>query len=502
MLIDPRVGGGLTPSFRKSDVGTRSTEWVGTLLPKIRYYYSESVAKRADSMLKLYDVYYSNLDVTVRFKALMPDEAKDIQIKHEKTPKLEYMVTVLELCVFNLKTDVTTALRKMSKMAADETLTSLYNGCVMLNPGLDVETWLELTSLHNSFLKDETKQITTGKTNDKSSTEKKNTSKKKTNSIPHSKIINLERFLSERIIGQQEPIKKVFNAMKRSQVGLNDPDRPIGVFFFCGPSGVGKTRLAKELHNYIFEGSDMIRIDCGEFQHKHENQKITGAPPGYLGHDESSSLVRQLNKNPDTVVLLDEAEKAHPDFWHTFLKVFDDGFITDNKGNNISFKSAIIIITSNLGNDKVSRSTFEKSAGFTSNIENKYDSKEPPKRELVERITNEEIRKFFKPEFINRLDDIIIFNYLTNDDLLKIAELEMLHLADKLYKQQINVIWNSDVLQLLVNLSGKAVEGARGMSKIRRDLIENQLAELLLNNKYPKGTIFNITVENNKFILN
>jgi ATP-dependent Clp protease ATP-binding subunit ClpC len=432
----------------------------------------------------------------------MPEEAREIGLKNEKTPRMEYVLLILEMCVFNLKTDVSSAIRKMSKMAADEALTSLYNGCIMLNPALDVATWLELTVSHNTFVKDETKQLTEGKESIKNTAEKKPTQKKKTNSIPHSKLINIERYLSEKIIGQQESIKKLSSAMKRAQVGLNDPNRPLGVFLFCGPSGVGKTRLAKELHSYMFDTHEIIRIDCGEFQHKHENQKITGSPPGYIGHDEASQLVKQITKHPDTVVLLDEAEKAHPDFWHTFLKVFDDGYITDNKGNNVSFKNAIVVITSNIGNDKVSKITFEKSAGFTSNINDSYDSKNTPKRELVERITNEEIRKFFKPEFINRLDDIIIFNYLNHDDLLKIAELEMLYLADKLYKQQINIVWNSDTLELLVKLSSKTMEGARGMSKVRRDMIETQLADLLLNNKYAKGTIFNITTEKDNFILN
>lgn len=456
-------------------------------------------------MLKLYEVYYSNLDTIVKFKALMPDESTSFREKNKKLPRIEYVLGVLEHCVFNIKTDIATAIRKMSKETADEALTSLYNGCVMLNPGLDVDTWLDLTYSHNIFHKDDTKVKPSIKQLEKtsSSTENKSQTKKKIpNSIPNSKLINIDRYLSERIIGQKQAIEKIASSMKRAQVGLNDPNRPLGVFLFCGPSGVGKTHLAKELHSYLFEGHEMVRIDCGEFQHKHENQKLTGSPPGYIGHDEGSALVKQLTKHPNTVVLLDEAEKAHPDFWHTFLKVFDDGYLTDNKGNNVSFKNAVIIITSNLGNEKVSRSAFEKSAGFTSSVVDSYESKNAPKRELVERITKEEIRKFFKPEFINRLDEIIIFNYLDDESLTKIAELEMLQVAEKLYKQQLNINWDRDTLDLLVKLSGRTMEGARGMSKIRRDLIENELATLLLNNKYPKGTIFNITVENDQFILN
>lgn len=454
-------------------------------------------------MLKLYEVYYSNLDTIVKFKGMLPDEADRIKAAGKGLTKIEYVLMVLETCIFNLQAEVIVALRKMTKEAADDALTALYNGCVMLNPGIDAEAWLDLTYSINSFNKTKNALSAGEVEKDKTPPPKSSTpAKRRVNSISKAKFVNLERYLRGGVIGQGEAITQVCSALKRAQTGLNDPNRPLGVFMFCGPSGVGKTHLAKELHSYLFENTDLIRVDCGEYQHKHENQKLIGSPPGYVGHDEGGQLTKSISKNPNSVILLDEAEKAHPDFWHTFLKVFDDGFLTDSKGNHVSFRNAIIIITSNLGNDKVSHETYGKSAGFTSTIENQYDSKNPPKRSIVERVTNEEIRKFFKPEFINRLDDIIIFNHLSEEELKSIADLEMLHIANKLSKQHINMTWDEEALSLLVRLSGKAMEGARGMSKIRRERIENPIADLLLNNKYPKGTIFNIRVEDDNFIVN
>ena len=212
-------------------------------------------------------------------------------------------------------------------------------------------------------------------------------------------------------------------------------------------------------------------------------------------------MTKAIAANPNTVLLIDEAEKAHPDFWNTFLKVFDDGFLTDNKGKRVSFRNTIIIITSNLGNDKVAQQTYDRSAGFTGLIENQYKATKVPSRSMIERETSDAIHKFFKPEFINRIDDIIIFNNLSVTDYKKIAELEMIFLANKLSKQQFDLSWDEDALELLSMLSTATIEGARGMSKIRRDRIENKLADILLDKKHPKGTIFNITVQNDNFVI-
>ncbi len=448
--------------------------------------------------MKLYQIYYPVIESSARFRVLLPEESEEFVEKNRDLPKLDYIMAVLDRCIYNLKTEIMTALRKMSSMSADEMLMSMYNGCVMLNPMLDIDTWMNLTTSYSMFHEsDAPKQLSSSK----STTESKTKDKKKTFSIPYSKFVNLERHLNDKVIGQEEAVKQIASALKRAQADLNDPDRPIGVFLFCGPSGVGKTLIAKELQKYLFDTGELIRIDCGEYQHKHENQKLIGSPNGFVGYDEGGQLTKAISKNPNTVILIDEAEKAHPDFWHTFLKVFDDGYITDNKGANVSFKNTIIIITSNLGNDKVSEETYGRRAGFSTFAEASYSSKEAPKRSLVERATEEAIRQFFKPEFINRLDDTVIFNHLSKADFRRIAELEMLSISNKLSKRQFDIAWNDDVLDLLSKLSGVSIEGARGMSRVRRDKIENRLADILLNAKHPKGTMFNVIVQDNDFVI-
>lgn len=458
--------------------------------------------------MKLYKIYYPVIESSAKFKDLTSEEAEEFVNKYQDLPKIEYVLLVLDLCIYNLKSEIMTALRKLSSSSADQMLMYLYNGCIMINPALDVDTWMNLTQSFSVFQEEDEslKQITKSsvpavKSPNPSSSSSAADRKKKSFTIPFSKFVNLERHLNDKIIGQHEAVVQIASALKRAQANLNDPDRPIGVFLFCGPSGVGKTLIAKELQKYLFDTGDLVRIDCGEYQHKHENQKLIGSPNGFVGFEEGGQLTKAISRNPNTVLLIDEAEKAHPDFWNTFLKVFDDGFITDNKGNNISFKNTIIIITSNLGNDKVSDITYAKGTGFNASTEAAYKRKEAPKRSIIERETEQALHKFFKPEFLNRLDDTIIFNHLSESDFKKIAELEMHTLAEKLSKQHFDLSWDEESLELLSNLSGVSIEGARGMSRVRRDRIENPLADLLLNSKHPKGTMFNITVQDEKFVI-
>ena len=458
--------------------------------------------------MKLYEIYYPTLEMSAKFKALSVQEAQAFVEKYSHLSKMEYILLTLDQCIFNLKTEVRAVMQKLSAQAADEVLTSLYNGCIMLNPILDMDAWVDLSYSYNVFHNTAKKELDSPPTPPPSNTsldfapKTETKPKKKTSSAPpSSKYASIEQHLNGRIIGQPEAIKRISNALKRAQVNLNDPNRPLGVFLFTGPSGVGKTLIAKELQKYLFGEQDLVRVDCGEYQHKHENQKLIGSPAGFVGYDDGGQLTKAISKNPHTVLLLDEAEKAHPDFWNTFLKVFDDGYITDSRGNNVSFKDVIIIITSNLGNDKISEDTFGRKAGFNSKLADGYKSSSMPTRSMVERQTNEAIRKFFKPEFINRLDEIVIFNHLEKDDYHKIAALELKSLSDKLLKNNFDIRWDDDAINLLADKSGVSVEGARGMARIRREEIENPLADLMLKTKHPKGTIFNIMVENQEFVV-
>lgn len=292
------------------------------------------------------------------------------------------------------------------------------------------------------------------------------------------------------------------NSLKRAQAGLSDSDRPTGVFLFAGSSGVGKTHLANSLHTYLF-GKDypMVRIDCGEFQHKHENQKLIGSPPGYVGHDEGGQLVNMVKQNPNTVVLLDEVEKAHPDIWNTFLRVFDDGILTDGKGEVVDFRNTIIIMTTNLGNDKTTNHLLSGGTGFTKDISFKIGTKVIPERSVLERNTNDAIKKHFKPEFLNRIDKVIIFNYLSENDCEKIARLEMSIIIDKLSKKGLQVEYSNSVIQGLIEKGIDSIKGARGLSQIRREQIETKIADNIVYSVIPKGTTFQIDYENDKFTI-
>lgn len=379
----------------------------------------------------------------------------------------------------------------------------------MLNPGLDIDYWIAIAYTNTTFdLDDDIGQnfdelrniISRYKDKPAAKSVQKNTKIKK---IAKNKFINLENHLKDNLIGQDEAIEAISAALVRSQADMQDLNRPLGVFLFAGSSGVGKTHLAKTLHNYLFESNvPMVRIDCGEFQHKHENSKLIGSPPGYVGHDEGGQLVNQIQKNPNSVVLIDEVEKAHPDIWNTFLTIFDEGVITDAKGNKVDFRGTVIILTTNLGNEKTVDHLIGTGTGFNKNVNYVSSTSVMPPKSLVEKNTLDAIRKYFRPEFINRLDKIIVFNHLSRQDCEKIAELEMSLVVSKLDRKGYITEYNSNVIDALIEKGIDSVKGARGLAQIRRDQIETSLARIMVDDNHPKGTIFNIDYKDNSFKFN
>jgi ATP-dependent Clp protease ATP-binding subunit ClpA len=471
-------------------------------------------SRKRVSGLRVYDIYIPELNRYVKFKVLPPEEIKKIMDDISDYDPSEHMRTVVENFVFNMRHEIVDALKLLSEDAGEMAIEALFNGCVMLNPGLDIDSWVriaysgvkpmpsnklekKLTKLDPSEippdLMEKANKAFNAKTNDT----------KKPPKITKAKINNLAKHLKTKIIGQDEAVETVANALKRSMTGMNDEGRPLGVFLLAGSSGTGKTLLAKELHTYLFgKEYDLVRIDCGEFQQKHENQKLIGSPPGYIGHEDGGMLTSKMREQPQTVVLLDEVEKAHPDIWNTFLRVFDEGLLTDNKGKEVSFRNSVIIMTTNLGNDKVVESLTGKGTGFSARINIDLSSKEIPKREVVEKIANEAIRKSFKPEFLNRIDKVIVFNHLSYEDYLEIARLEIDIVDKKLMKK--GFILNSDdtVLEGLVDKGVNTIFGARGMSRVRREEIEDKIAGLIMDNTFKRGTIFEISYFNTIFKIN
>ncbi len=837
--------------------------------------------------MKLYEVFDTDLKTNVRFKILSEQETYKLVSQYKDATQEEFVRAVLEAVIYNLKAEVTTAIRKISKDDAKNALTKLFNCALMLNPGLDVMSWLQIASA--PLLVSNYAQSPMLESGEKKTTRASRKRSSSINKISRTRFLNLERHLKDAVIGQDEAIEELVAALRRSHVGLNDEDRPLGVFVFAGASGVGKTLIAKELHKYLFGETEMVRVDCGEYQHKHENQKLLGcfipgtaiqmadgrykniediligetvishtgkeqlvektfqyeninpmvsirvansnvpiittagheilvakpvwqrtrnterggtvssdsyskdnfqwvtasrlqkddivafprnniikeistidlwesvkerryqkndqyiwsrkgletnrfiqvdetfarlagyyiaeggsskslktfnftfgitevdyveevitlvhkifgsnisykvekrathngepnswrvffhsraitillanlfgkntwekhlpkeliyaneniqynlletaifgdgstsvkrrvqydtvsrdlfsqlnfifkrlgfttqiqvhpaknanwstryriylagtqilqfskrlpdlniqlggmgytgiqrmsyvdedyiyyqitgidtqeyvgpvydlkiaedtsycangiavhnSPPGYLGHDEGGQLTNAVLKNPHTVVLLDEVEKADPDMWNTFLRVFDEGWLTDSSGKKVSFHNAIIIMTTNLGNKDIVKDIQETKFGFQ-----KDNSFLGVQRDRVIRVTNDAIRKYFRPEFLNRIDKTVVFNHLTHDNMKQIAELELGTVRNKLEKRGFILTYEDSVVDAMIIDGVDNVKGARGLSQIRRDRIENILASSLMDKSHPKGTVFRL----------
>jgi ATP-dependent Clp protease ATP-binding subunit ClpA len=458
--------------------------------------------------MQIYQIFVPELNANVKFKILSTEDTSAFldSIKNKKNKDLRK--EVLQLVVFNLNTDVASSLAILSRIAAERALEAIYAGCIMLNPGLDLDYWINIAystapvtpsdQYPESEYLDQVKKFLreTSKSN-----KTKQTKIVRPRKMSRQKFLGLEDYLKSNVIGQDQAIEEIVAALSRSQADLNDLNKPLGTFLFAGSSGVGKTHLANTLHKYLFDSdAPMVRIDCGEFQHKHENQKLIGSPPGYVGHDEGGQLTNQIKKNPYSVVLIDEVEKAHNDIWNTFLRIFDEGIVTDSKGELVDFKNTIIIMTTNLGNDKTVDNLISTGPGFNRNVIFERRTKEIPTRSIVEKNTNEAINKYFRPEFLNRVDKIVVFNHLSREDCEKIAEIEMSVIADKLSRKGISVSYTDRVISGLIDLGIDTVKGARGISQIRRDVIETPIAKTIVYSNLPKGTIFHIDYLNDNFV--
>lgn len=281
---------------------------------------------------------------------------------------------------------------------------------------------------------------------------------------------NLADDLNKRVIGQEEAVEKVSKAIRRNRIGLGKVNRPIGSFLFVGPTGVGKTELAKQLAYELFGSTDaMIRFDMSEYMEKHSVSKLIGSPPGYVGYEEAGQLTEKVRRNPYSLILLDEIEKAHPDVLHMFLQILDDGRLTDAKGRTVSFKDTIIIMTSNAGAGKI-----EASVGFGAAIEGRTKS------------VLGQLNQFFTPEFLNRFDGIVEFKALSKENLLLILDLMLSEVNEQLARQEIHVDVDNAVKEKLVEFGYNPAMGARPLRRVIQDKIEDQVAECYLDNPNKK----------------
>ena len=295
------------------------------------------------------------------------------------------------------------------------------------------------------------------------------------------KLISMEDVLHKRLIGQDEAVNTVSDAIRRARSGLKDPKRPIGTFIFLGPTGVGKTELAKSLADFMFNDEDaIVRIDMSEYMEKHNVARLVGAPPGYVGYDEGGQLTEAVRRKPYSVVLFDEIEKAHPDVFNLMLQIFDDGRLTDSKGRTVDFKNTLIIMTSNIGSEVI--------------LEDSINGDFSETKEKVMNILKER----FKPEFLNRVDETIFFKGLTLDNLKQIVDIQMESLGKRLGEQEINLEVTPDAKELLATQGYNPIYGARPLKRTIRQMVENPLAKLILAQKFIKGDTLVIDAENDE----
>ena len=283
------------------------------------------------------------------------------------------------------------------------------------------------------------------------------------------KLVQAEKMLGQRVIGQKEAITAVANAVRRARAGLQDPDRPLGSFIFLGPTGVGKTELARSLADFLFDSEQaMIRIDMSEYMEKHSVARLIGAPPGYVGYDEGGMLTEAVRRRPYSVILLDEIEKAHPDVFNVLLQVLDDGRMTDGKGRTVDFKNTILIMTSNFGSHVIMELA-------------QIDPEEMHKQ------VDELMRRHFKPEFLNRVDEIITFHGLSKEDLLQIVDIQVRRMTRRLAERKIKVTLTKEAKQFLIDTGYDAAFGARPLKRAIQRHIEDQLALEILEGRFEEG---------------
>jgi ATP-dependent Clp protease ATP-binding subunit ClpB len=290
------------------------------------------------------------------------------------------------------------------------------------------------------------------------------------------KLLSLETELHKRVVGQDEAIGAVSDAIRRSRAGLQDTKRPIGSFIFLGTTGVGKTELAKALAEFLFNNENsMVRIDMSEYQERHTVSRLIGAPPGYIGYEESGQLTEAVRRKPYSVVLLDEIEKAHPDVFNILLQVLDDGRLTDNKGRTVDFKNTIIIMTSNIGSHIIQE-----------NLENVTDKNRDEVFDRTRQQVFELLKKTIRPEFLNRIDEIIMFKPLTRDEIMTVVELQLGNVRNMLEKNDIRLRATREAVRFIATLGFDPQFGARPIKRVIQKNLLNELSKMILEGKVNK----------------
>lgn len=295
------------------------------------------------------------------------------------------------------------------------------------------------------------------------------------------KLMKMESLLHQRVIGQDEAVVAVSNAVRRSRAGLSDPNRPSGSFMFLGLTGVGKTELCKALAEFLFDTEEaMVRIDMSEFMEKHSVARLIGAPPGYVGYEEGGYLTEAVRRKPYSVILMDEVEKAHPDVFNILLQVLEDGRLTDSHGRTVDFKNTVIVMTSNLGSVQIQELVGD--------------------REAQRAAVMDAISTHFRPEFINRVDEVVIFEPLARDQIAGITEIQLGRLRSRLTERELKLELSPEAMDKLIAVGYDPVYGARPLKRAIQRWIENPLAQLILSGRFMPGDTAHGVVENDEIV--
>jgi ATP-dependent Clp protease ATP-binding subunit ClpC len=308
------------------------------------------------------------------------------------------------------------------------------------------------------------------------------------------KLLRMEQVLHERIIGQDEPVTAISKAIRRSRAGLKDPKRPAGSFIFLGPSGVGKTELSKALAEFLFSSEDaLISFDMSEYMEKHTVSRLVGSPPGYVGYDEGGQLTKAVRQRPYSVVLFDEIEKAHPDVFNILLQILEEGRLTDGQGRKVDFRNTIIIMTSNVGAREIAQGT---PIGFSG-----ADSKRGLSDKEINSRVMTEMKKLFRPEFLNRIDDIIVFKSLTTEQIAQIVELMVCDLRDRLIAQGMSINLTEAARNFIAEEGTDVTFGARPLRRAIQRILEDPISEQVLEGKWKAGDIIEVDYDGDDVVI-
>jgi len=417
------------------------------------------------------------LDRFIEIRVLEQDDINKLFKNLKTTDKKSYKRLIINSVVVNYLDEIAPLIfgdnnySLFGEIAEQE----IYNLCIKVNPDLDIKK-VTITVESDTDTKDALYPLFDG--DEKQEVEMAD------------KLLNMEEHLRRRIVGQDQALSKVSLAIRKAHVGLRNPDRPIGVFLFCGPTGVGKTEFAKALTEFLFgDENELIRIDCSEYAQSHEYAKLIGAPPGYIGHKDGGFLTETVGKKPHSVVLFDEIEKASDKVHNLLLQIFDAGHITDNKGTKISFKNTIVILTSNVGVEGVQE--FEKAIGFG-------DKKSHVTQDFKDKEMLKSLEKVFRPEFLNRVDEIINFRALERSDNLQIIQIMLNEVVSRLDKLKMTLKVTDVLREFLVDNGTDERMGARPLKRAIYRYVEGVISEDILTKRFQSGDTIIPVIEDSK----